>query len=49
MQEIKKECDCGACKPRKCNGCNKIKKGFINVLDGKFYCVDCFNKSWGKE
>lgn len=44
-----KECDCGACKPKKCNGCGKIKQGFEDAFTGKFYCVDCINKSWSSQ
>lgn len=43
---MNKQCDCGACKPKKCNGCGKIKQGFEDAITGRFYCVDCINKSW---
>jgi len=41
-----KECDCGACKPRKCDGCGEIKEGFEDSLGRGFFCVECVNKSW---
>ena len=44
-----KPCDCGACKPKECNGCHKIKKGFVDYVTGRFYCVECINKSWDKK